>query len=111
MGEKGARQSAEGAERAAMLVESLEPLGPVTSRTMFGGHGIFLDGTMFALVDTRGAAYLRADDATAPDFEAAGSERHGRMPYWRIPDAVLQDPDQLLAWGGRAGEVARAAKG
>jgi DNA transformation protein and related proteins len=31
-------------------VERLAPLGAVTSRAMFGGHGIYLHGRIFALV-------------------------------------------------------------
>lgn len=57
-----------------------------------------------------GAAFLRADDTTATEYEAEGSERHGRMPYWTIPNTVLDDDDKLLEWAGRALEVARSAK-
>ena len=65
---------------------------------------------MFALIDSGGAAFLRADETTAPSYQAEGSERHGRMPYWAVPQAVLDDEDALLAWAGRALELARSAK-
>lgn len=110
MGEKGAEQTAAGAETAAMLVDELARLGNVTSKKMFGGHGIFDDGIMFALVDSTGAAFLRADESIAGEFEAAGSKRHGRMPYWSIPDHVLGDSDLLVEWAGTARSVAITAK-
>jgi DNA transformation protein and related proteins len=36
-------------EFASFVVECLQPLGPVSARRMFGGCGIYLHGTMFAL--------------------------------------------------------------
>lgn len=110
MGEKGARQSTSGAEMAERLLDELAPLGDVSTKKMFGGYGVFVDGVMFALVDSAGGAFLRADAATEARFEAAGSEAHGRMPYWRIPPVVLDDTPSLLDWANEARDVARAAK-
>lgn len=110
MGEKGARRSAAGAEAVEGLVDDLQPLGDVEPKKMFGGYGVFLDGTMFALVDSAGGVFLRGDDTTAGEFAAAGSSKHGRMPYWEIPDAVRSDADQLVAWARRALTIAEGAK-
>lgn len=110
MGEKGAKQSAAGADMAERLVDELVPLGDVTARKMFGGFGLFEDGVMFVLIDSAGTAHLRADDTTSGEFAAAGAESHGRMPYWQIPQPVLDDPEQLLEWAQTARDVARAAK-
>ena len=33
----------------ALVLERLEPL-PITTRAMFGGRGLFLDGTFFGIV-------------------------------------------------------------
>ncbi len=110
MSEKGARQSAAGAEMAERLVDDLAGLGDVTSKKMFGGYGVFEDGVMFALVDSTGDAFLRVDEATTTRFEQAGSAPHGKMPYWRIPSAVLEDESQLLEWAKQARDGARAAK-
>ena len=110
MGEKGAKQTAAGADMAERLIEELVPLGHVTAKKMFGGFGIFENGVMFVLVDSAGIAHLRADATTSDRFAAADSERHGRMPYWQIPETVLEDPAQLLEWATTARDVARAAK-
>ncbi len=110
MGDKGARQSSAGAETAERLVHDLAPLGSVTSKKMFGGYGVFDEGIMFALVDSDGAAFLRADDSTAASFDQAGSAAHGRMPYRRIPDAVIAEPATLLDWARKARDVAVAAR-
>ena len=105
MGSKGDRGKTAGIEAAAELELTLEPLG-VTSRAMFGGHGIFHDDVMFAIVDSEGRLYLRADAITAQAFEAAGSTQHARMPYWEVPAPIREDPEQLLEWAMTAAEVA-----
>ncbi len=96
-------------EVAELLSEEWTPLGNVTSKSMFGGVGIFCDGVMFTIIDTQGAVFLRSDETTDAIFEAAGSHKHG-MPYWLVPDGVLSDPAELLSWARRAVAVANANK-
>ena len=67
-------------------------LGPVRTRRMFGGQGIYAGELMFAL-EIDGELYLKVDDGILPAFEAAGSrpftyEKRGRTAqtsYWRLP--------------------------
>ncbi len=105
MASKGARQKTAGVEAAARLEQQLEPLG-VQARAMFGGHGLFKDDVMFAIVDSEGRLYLRADAGTAVAFEAAGSTQHARMPYWEVPEPVREDDEMLRKWAATAAEVA-----
>jgi DNA transformation protein len=88
------------------LADLFSAFGPVTVRRMFGSRGVFADGVMFAL-ESHGVVYLRTDEAGRERFRAAGSEpftyqRKGVptpiVRYWRVPDAVLDDPDELAAW-------------
>ena len=110
MGTKGERLTGDATASAEHLAEALASLGDVTTRKMFGGYGISEEGVMFGLIDSAGIPHLRVDESTEPDFEAAGSTRHSRMPYWSIPPDVLAEPEALLEWGSRALEVARRAK-
>ena len=95
----------------------LTSMGPVTSRRMFGGHGIFLEGLMFGLV-AGDAFYLKADDANRATFEAAGARpfsyvrrsRPVELSYWRVPDEVFADPERLIDWAERACAAARRAR-
>ncbi len=105
MASKGSRQKTAGIEAAARLDEQLAPLG-VHARAMFGGHGLFKDDVMFAIVDSEGRLYLRADSTTAMAFEEAGSTQHARMPYWEVPEPIREDTDQLREWASTAAEVA-----
>lgn len=107
MGEKGARGSGAGTAMAATLVDALDQLGDVTQRSMFGGHGIFADGVMFGLVDSEGTAFLRAAEG---DIPPDGSLRHGRMPYWSVPDELIDAPERLRELAARSLVSARAAR-
>lgn len=93
-------------------------LGPVTTRGMFGGAGVFKDGVMVALV-AFDQLYLKTDAETRPRFEAAGlppftyDGKRGRpmvMSYSLCPDAALEDPELFADWAGEAIEAARRAK-
>ncbi len=106
------------AELKAFIEELLAPLGPVTVRRMFGGGGIFLDGLMFGLVSDD-VIYLKVDEANRSAFEAEGQgpftysrlgSRATLTSYWRVPDRLLDEPDELVAWAREAWAVARRAK-
>ncbi len=107
-------------ELVRLVLGLLLALGPVQARRMFGGTGLFLDGTMFALID-RSRLYIKADDRTKADFAAAGAEpftyrRQGKriaLSYWMAPEGSLASPDALLPWARLGVEAAirgRAAK-
>ena len=53
MASKGSRQKTAGVEAAARLEEQLAPQG-VHARAMFGGHGLYKDDVMFAIVESEG---------------------------------------------------------
>jgi len=99
------------------LLEQLEPLGPVSVRRMFGGAGIFYGSVMFALVADE-ELFLKVDEASQVAFEEAGTgpftyESSAKpkvmKSYWRVPDEILDDADDLVAWSRVAVDVALAA--
>ncbi|MCX5493525.1 TfoX/Sxy family protein [Kaistia dalseonensis] len=96
------------------LAELFEPVGRVTFRRMFGGLGIYRDGLMFGLVAYE-TVHLKADDTTRQSFEAEGclpfsyDTKDGKRTltsYWRIPERLLDEPDELRDWALAAVEVA-----
>jgi len=93
-----------------MYIGRIKSLGAITKKKMFGGYGIFESGTMFALVPKDGGVYLKSGQANMARFEEAGANKHGRMPYYQIPEAVYIDDFQLLEWTREAIEVSKAAK-
>ena len=77
---------------------------------MFGGYGIFENGTMFVLIDRQATLFFRADSTTMSRYEEAGSKQHNPMPYFEVPQAVADDYSAFIEWAKEALEVAHAAK-
>jgi DNA transformation protein len=101
----------------ALLQDHLSDLGDVTSRRMFSGAGIYVDGVIFALV-IDDVLYLKTDGDSRADFVAAGLEpfsfvKAGRRistSYWRAPELLFDDRAEMLRWGARALQAARQAR-
>lgn len=98
------------------VVDQLEACGPITSKRMFGGVGIYAADVFFALLDDD-VLYLKVDDSNRADFEAAGTgpfRPYGDggevMQYYEVPVGVLEDADELGRWAAKAIAVARAKK-
>jgi DNA transformation protein len=88
------------------LLDLFSDFGPVTIRRMFSGFGISVDGTNFALA-LRGGLYFRADDQSIQRFEAEGSTPFQYQTraktvtvrsYWRLPERLYDDPQELTVW-------------
>jgi DNA transformation protein len=98
----------------ALLQDQLSDLGTVTSRRMFSGAGVYIDGMIFALV-IDDVLYLKTDDESRAAFEAEGLEpfsfvKQGRRistSYWRAPELLLDDRTELQRWAARALQAAR----
>ena len=76
---------------------------------MFGGHGIYVDGTIVAIV-VDDVLYFKTDDETRPAFierdldpfsyEARGKVQ--RTSYFRAPDDALENASAMREWLRRA---------
>jgi DNA transformation protein and related proteins len=97
------------------VLDQLRGLGMVTCRKMFGGAGLYLEGTIFALIayDT---LYFKVDETNRSDFEEAGMEPFQPfddtsyvMSYYEVPVDVLEENDELVVWARKALAAARRA--
>lgn len=97
----------------AWVEEALEPLGRVSMRKMMGGAVLYLDGTVFAVLD-EGEIWLKSDAESDAIWDEAGCERFaitlkdGRvemMNYRRAPSDVYDDAEALQRWAGLAVEA------
>src|SRR5271155_5216105 len=104
---------------AEFLREQLAPLGRVTMRRMFGKTGVFCNGLMFGMV-TNDTLYFRVDDHNRAVFKEAESvpplsyEKKGRtidLSFWRAPERLLDEPDELVTWARAALAAARRGAG
>jgi DNA transformation protein len=100
---------------AEFLREQLAPLGRITMRRMFGKTGVFCDGLMLGMVrdDT---LYFRVDDhnqtilAEARSHPPLNYEKGGSsidLAFWRAPERLFDEPDELVAWARAALGAAR----
>jgi len=105
---------------AEFIQELFAQFRPVVVRRMFSGAGISVEGVNFALM-IRGAIYLKVNDETIPAFQQEGSEpftytrsrkpnKPVSMSYWKLPERLYDDPDELAEWARRSFEVARQQK-
>ncbi len=89
---------------ARELFADLPDLG---TRRMFGGLGLYSQGTIFALMRSDAQILIKAPDGPFADRLAeAGCEKwtftrktgaQSSMPYWTLPDTALDDPAQATA--------------
>jgi DNA transformation protein and related proteins len=88
------------------IKEQFSFLGFITIRKMFGGAGIYFEGTMFGLVadDT---IYLKVNENNKAKFEEIGmgpftyDGKKGKpikMSYYQLPEDILEDTEELRQW-------------
>src|SRR3954466_14553856 len=84
------------------IVDHLSPLGEVTARPLFGGHGLYWRETIFGIL-YRGRLYLKVDEDSKDDYLARGmgpfrpNERQTLKSYYEVPPEVLADAEELLS--------------
>src|SRR4029077_5201900 len=98
--------------------ELFAEFGAVQVRRMFGGAGVYADGLMSALVSD-GVIYLKADADSIPDFERENcapfqydtkTGKRAIMSYWRLPDRLYEETEELAKWARRAFAAARQSQ-
>jgi DNA transformation protein len=100
---------------AEFLCDQLAPLGRITMRWMFGKTGVFCGGVMLGMV-TDNTLYFRVDDHNRAIFEEARSSpplnyaKKGELidlAFWRAPERLMDEPDELVEWARAALAAAR----
>jgi DNA transformation protein len=100
---------------AEFLREQLAPLGRVTMRRMFGKTGVFCDGCMLGMVRDN-TLYFRVDNDNRAAFKEAESSpplnyaKRGStidLSFWRAPERLFDEPDELVDWAQAALAAAR----
>jgi DNA transformation protein and related proteins len=100
---------------AGFLRDQLAPVGRITVRRMFGKTGVFCDGFMLGMVRDN-TLYFRVDDDNRVAFKEAESfpplnyEKRGGaidLSFWRAPERLFDEPDELVTWARAALAAAR----
>mgnify|MGYP003556647506 CR=1 FL=1 len=98
-------------------LEMLSPLGVAQARSMFGGHGLRLDGVFIGLVAFH-RLYLKTDAQTRPQFANAGCEpfvyaakgKPMTLSFWTVPAQALESSDSMRPWAQLALQAALRAQ-
>ena len=103
-------------EYLEFLTEQLAPLGKLTARAMMGGHCLYLDSVIFALVADN-TLYLKVDGETRGRFEGRGLEAFRPFPdqemvmsYHLAPPEFFDNQDAAIEWGRLALEAGQRAQ-
>jgi DNA transformation protein and related proteins len=100
---------------AEFLREQLAALGRITMRRMFGKTGVFCNRLMLGMVRDN-TLYFRVDDDNRAAFKEAQSfpplnyEKKGGtidLSFWRAPERLFDEPDELVTWARAALAAAR----
>src|SRR5688572_22406158 len=86
---KSPRRVTEGVR--AFVLEQLRDAGEITPRAMFGGVGLYCNGTFFGII-ADDVLYFKVDDETRAGYESRGMspfrpypDRPATMQYYEVP--------------------------
>jgi DNA transformation protein and related proteins len=92
------------------VLEQLDSLDGITSRAMFGGHGLYYRGVFFAII-SQGMLYFKTDEESRQAYEQRGMPTFGpAKSYHEVPAEILEDSEQLVEWAQRAIAVKQQTK-
>lgn len=91
-----------------IVEDALGHISHITSKRMFGGFGLYHDHRIFALITSDTGLYFKGDDSTTAQYADAGStqfvytghtsRKPTPMPYWSVPEHILEDREKIAAW-------------
>jgi DNA transformation protein and related proteins len=94
------------------ILDQLSEFGEVETKKMFGGVGFYKDGLMFAMIG--GDTFkLKVDETNQKQFEDKGmkpfysANKKKGMPYWEVPQDILEDRKKLAKWAKQSFEIAK----
>lgn len=77
----------------------------IAVRAMFGGHGVYKDGIIFAII-IESELYFKVGPSNINDYKQKdscpftyqGKDKQVSMPYWKVPEHIMEDQDMLDEW-------------
>jgi DNA transformation protein len=89
------------------ILDGRSELGDLTSRPLFGGHGIYRNGVIFGIL-FHGRLYFKVNDESKGEYQARGmgpfrpNDRQTLKSYYEVPPEILDDREVLLSWAREA---------
>ena len=86
------------------VLEQLDGVPRIVSKRMFGGVGIYSDGTFFAVIDND-TLFFKVDEALSKRYRDRGMPPFMPIPgakpmagYYQVPPDILEDSQSLGRW-------------
>lgn len=88
------------------IKDVLEQFAPVLFKRMFGGYGIYKNGLIFAII-LDDELYFKSDEVAESFYSQHDSQQFTypiksgkivKMPYWKVPNDVMDDEDEMKIW-------------
>lgn len=101
-----------------ILEEVLNHIPGLTIRPMFGAYGMYKDGIFFAIIED-GELFFKVNEQTVGEYEKKESRQFtypmkngevSKMNYWKVPEDVLEDREEVGNWIDAAVTVAKEKK-
>lgn len=100
-----------------LLEDAFSELPSVEVKSMFGGYGYYLDGNIFAFSGPDDGLMFKANEETSKKYVEMGSEQFiyeghknkkpTHMPYWTVPEEIMEDRVKLAEWAREAASLSR----
>jgi DNA transformation protein len=99
------------------IIDCLSQHGNISARRMFGGYGLYLNKTIFAII-IDDELYFKADSDLALEYSKAGShpftyqknDKTVALSYWYVPAEIIEAQDLLKNWFRKSLGVAITCK-
>jgi DNA transformation protein len=99
------------------VIDLMQRFAVVRARAMFGGHGLYRDDAMFALL-AKGELYFKVDEQSVSYFEMrdlhpftfTAKGRKVRLSYWQAPPETLENEAEMADWCQLAWQAALRAR-
>lgn len=101
-----------------ILEEALGHVSGMNVRPMFGAYGMYKDGIFFALIED-GELFFKVNDLTVGEYKKRESRQFtypmkngeiSKLNYWKVPEEILENRDEVILWIETAVNVARENK-
>lgn len=89
----------------------------ITSKKMFGGYSLYLDGAIFAIITSDEELRFKASEETKTKYEELGgtqfiytghkNKKPTPMPYWIVPEEILEDRERIADWAYEAAALSK----
>lgn len=103
-----------------VLHDILGHVDGVTSRAMFGGYGLYVDGVIFGIITASDELRFKVADSNRAQYEALGStpfiytghkdKKPTVMNYYLVPEEVQEDRERVLEWLQQSAALSRGKK-